>query len=456
MAGTRNSNLMPWLGLVLAGGVSGVLRADDLTLADDARLTGTVRSINGAGVVELSTALSPEPVLLHAGAVAKVEFSAPEPEPNPPGTLVELVNGDRLPATIESLDDKNLNVVTPDAGRLSIPRAVLKSMQLGVRKRKLIYSGPANSEEWTGNITGRSVGWKFANNALTANGPAIASKAFETPRQFVLKFTMKWQTTPNFRIYFADPLTPAVELVDRYYLQFNGAGLEIKRESSLGKRFQTVILLARGLDQYPENQLAVEIRVDRTASRLHLFLNGEPEGAGVDPVAGAPSANGVSLVNSSPAGGTQEIRGIEIVEFDNAGTRHRSEERGDATTDSLISRDEDRWGGRLTGIRKGPEGTVFSFKSDFQEEPLELPETDVSTILFAKPENEPAPAPAHLFALRLRGEGSLRVSSCAFSEDAVTASHPLLGALRIRRAGVSAMERIDAKPEVKPEAKPEE
>lgn len=455
MTGTPSSNLKPWLGLVLAGGAFGVLRADDLTLAGDARLTGTVRSINGAGVVELSTALSPGPVLLKAGAVAKVEFSAPEPEPNPPATLVELVNGDRLPATIESLDDKNLNVVTADAGRLSIPRSVLKSMQLGVHKRKVIYSGPRDGDEWSGDRDGKP-GWLFSKNSLTANGPAVASKNFETPQQFILKFTLKWQAAPNFRIYFADPLTPKVERVDRYYLQFNAAGLEIKRESSQGKHFQTVILLARGPDQYPENQLAVEIRVDRKASRLHLFLDGEPEGAGIDPAAGAPTGNGVSLVNSPPAGGTQEIHGIEIVEFDNAGARHLSEERGDPKTDSLISRDEDRWGGRLTGIHKGPDGTVFSFKSDFQEEPLELPETDVSTIFFAKPEQEPLPAPVHPFALRLRGGGSLRVSSCAFSEDSVTASHPLLGALKIRRAGVSAMERMDAKPEAKPEAKSDE
>src|SRR6478609_5879935 len=106
MTGIRSSNMQPWLGLLLAAGASGVLRADNLTLSGDARLTGTVRSINDAGVIELSSPLSPEPVLLKSGAVAKVEFSAPEAEQNPPGTLVELVNGDVLPATTESLDDK--------------------------------------------------------------------------------------------------------------------------------------------------------------------------------------------------------------------------------------------------------------------------------------------------------------------------------------------------------------
>jgi hypothetical protein len=444
----RNSNFHFWLGLVLAGSAPGMLRADNLILADDARLTGTVRSINEAGVVELATVLSPEPLLLKAGAVEKVEFSVPGSAAAPAGTLIELANGDLLPAAVESLDDTSLHVVTADAGRLSIPRTALKSMQLGVRQQKVVYRGPKNSEEW-GLYAERSKNWQFANDALTANGPSQAARDFDAPPQFILKFTLKWQANPMFKIYFADPLTPKVELVDRYFMQYGSAGLEIKRESSKGKRYQTVIQLPRTPDQFPSDELAVEIRVDRKTSRLHLLLNGEPEGAGVDPVGDPPQGNGVVLVSNSPAGPVQEIRGIEILELDTAGTRHRAEGRGDVKTDSLISRDEDRWGGRLIGIRKGPEGAVFSFKSDFQEEPLELAEADVSAVFFAKPAQTDVLAPVHQFVLRLRGEGSLRVASCAFSADEVSARHPLLGPLKIRRAGVSGMERLDSKPEVK-------
>lgn len=455
MTGIRSSNLRPWIGLVLAGATLGGLRADDLTLAGDAHLTGTVRSINEAGVVELTSVLSPESVLLKSGAVAKVDFSAPESVPNPPGSLIELANGDVLPATIESLDDKNLTVVTADAGRLTISRLAVKSMQLGVHSRKVIYSGPRNLEEWSHDGDGAR-SWTFGNNSLVANGPAQASKNFDTPQQFILKFTLKWQANPGFKIFFADPLTPRVELVDRYYLQFNSAGLEIKRESSQGQHSQTVILPAATPDKFPANQVDVEIRVDRKSSRLHLFLNGEAEGAGVDPVAKAPVGSGVTLVSSAPAGSNQEILGIEVIEFDNTRNRHRAEDRGDPKTDSLISRDEDRWSGHLVGIRPGPEGAIFSFKSDFQEQPLELSEMDVSTVLFAKPEHEAAPAPEHPFAVRLRGDGSLHVASCIFTGDSISARHPLLGMLTINRAGVTALERLDAPPEAKPEVKSDE
>jgi hypothetical protein len=448
MTGMQNSNPKPWWLGILAAASLGIANADRLTLTGDARLTGTVRSISEAGVVELDSILAPEAILLKAEAVAKVEFSTSKANPVLPSTLIELVNGDLLLANLDSLDDQNLTIDTPYAGRITIPRGTLKSMQLGVRKRPAIYSGPTSAEEWSRGVD-ESKQWKFSGGSLISNGQATASRDFTIPQQFVLKFTLKWQANPNFQIFFADPLTPGVELVDRYYLQFNSAGLEIKRESSTGKRFQTVILLSRTPDQFPNNQVDLEVRVDRKTSRLHLLLNGEPEGAGIDPVGAPPIGSGLTLVNGAPAALSQEIRSIEITELDNVRARHRSEDRGNLKEDSLISRDEDRWSGRLINITRDPDRTVFSFKSDFQATLLELSEEDVSTIFFREQEDAAAPDSASPFALRLSGEGSLRVTSCTFSQDSITAQHPLLGPLIIRRSGVVAMERLEPEPEGK-------
>lgn len=430
--------------LIFAGVTNG--HADQVTLTPDGHLTGSVRAIDPAGVVELVSPLTSEPMLLAAGAVSKVEFSPPDREEDPPSALVELVNGDVLPATILGFDGTKLDVETADAGALAIPREALKSLQLGIRRRNVVYAGPLSLDEWTRDRAGAQ-SWTFANNSLIANGPAVASRKFVLPQQFVLKFTLQWESNPNVKVYFADPLMGTVEVADRYYMQFNGAGLEVKRESSKGEHFRTVILLPRVPENYPTKTLAVEIRVDRKTSRIHLLLNGQPEATVIDPVPVAPSGDGVLLVNSASAGTNLRFSEIEVAEFDNARARHRAEDRGDPKTDSLISRDEDRWGGSLTGIRHTVDGAVYLFKSDFQEQPLELRETDVSTIFFAAAD-PPAAAAArdHPFALRLTGDGVLRVSSCAFSDDRVTAEHQLLGTLEVNRDGVTALERLDQQP----------
>ncbi|MCU0749003.1 MAG: hypothetical protein MUF13_05580, partial [Akkermansiaceae bacterium] len=236
-------------------------------------------------------------------------------------------------------------------------------------------------------------------------------------------------------------------------LQFGGAGLEIKREASKGKRYNTVILLNRTPNQYVTRELQVEVRVDRRAARIQLYLNGEPEGEFFDPVPTVPNGSGLMLVSNTQNGVPQEVSNIEVLELDDSRGRHRAEDRGDPKMDSLISREDDRFSGKLLEIRKQGEGknVVFRMKSDFQENPEEIPDSEVSTVFFAKKDGKAADPAGPPFVLRLHGKGSLRVASCRFTENEVTAIHPLLGALQFRREGILAMERVDPKPADKPE-----
>jgi hypothetical protein len=431
------------------------LAGDVVMLADGAwRLTGDVRAIDAQGVVELASPLSPGPLRLNGHAVEKVTFGEEGAlAVDPPAALVELSGGDLLPVTIEGLDEKVLTVDSPEAGRLAIPREHVASIQLGVRRLRAVYAGPRALEEWTGS-PGDPRNWSFEDATLIAKGQATAAAKFALPRKFVLRFTLGWEAreVPNFQCSFADPLSSKGEARDRYYLQFNGAGLEIKREASKGGRYSSIVQLNRAPGLYPDRRLQVELRVDRTASRMRLFLNGEPEGEFVDHVGRPPSGSGIVFVCNAQGGGL-EIRDIAIEEFDDARARHHSEERGDPGQDALISREDDRWSGRLLDIRKTGGGAVFRFKSDFQEVPLEVPEAEVSTVFLSPAATHAADGGMHSFVLRLRGEGSLRVSSCRFDGDTVNAAHPLLGPVALRREGVVSLERT-VPAAVKPETPP--
>jgi len=436
-----------------AGGLGGPLVADQLALSGGARLTGTVRSISEAGVVELASELAPDPLRLQPGAVDRIEFrsTGAVPPPPPPPAVVELTNGDLLPATLEALDERQLTVISPEAGRLVIPREALQSLHLGIRHHPVIYAGPRNLDEWThGDLEAKN--WVFERDGLIANGPAAASLSLPLPQQFILRLTLKWQPQqiPNFQVFFADPLKAKGESCDRYYLQFGGAGVEIKREASHGKRFNTLVQLNRIPNLYPDHQLQVELRMDRKAARLQILLNGEPEGEFVDPIPAVPDGSGIRLVCNPPNGSSQEIRGLEILKLNDARGHHHAADRGDPQTDSLISREDDRWGGHLVDIRQTDSGQVCRFSSGARNDALEIPAADVSTVFFAtKAETPPAQAP-HLFVVRLRGDGALRVASCEFHADVVAASHPLLGALNLRREGVLSMERLEPKPKTAP------
>lgn len=453
MTGTRISNgifrFLPLSGIGLS-----IVMADDLTLAGgEARLTGNVVSINESGVVELVTELSAKPLLLKDGTVEKIEFSPIAEKTVPPGALIELHNGDMLPSTIERFDNQRLSVVSPDAGRLEIPREAVKSIQTGIRPRNLVFQGPNNLDEWTVTDEERK-NLSFENGMLDANGPASFSMKLPLPRQFIMRFNLIWQErqTPNFQVFFADPLLPKGEPADRYYMQFGGAGFEIKRESSRGKRFNTIVILNRTHEQFPENRMRVELRVNRETARIELLIDGDSEGEFADPIAGMPDGSGISFTSNTSNGVQQQFHGIEVLEFDDSRSRHRSEDRGDPARDGLISREDDRWSGDLTEIRPSPEGLVFIFKTEHQDSPMEIPEKDVSTVFLAGDKQSTGKHAAHHpFVIRLPGDGSLRVSSCLIGGEKITATHPLLGPLVIRRDGISSIERLPQPPDPAPE-----
>ena len=442
MTGMLNSN--PILGLTSLLFLAGLpnAMADKLSLSGDATLTGKVQSINENGIVELISEIATDPLLVKPDAIVRVAFDEPKSLAEPIGGMVELLNGDLLPAAIGGFDSKILKVTTMDIGSLDISRDSLKSMQLGVQSQKAIYAGPKSLEEWTKDSEG-SKGWRFSAGALTTSGQASATRKIDVPSRFVFKFTLKWQASPNCTVYFADPLTPDALKVDRYLLQLGPQGIEIKRESSTGLKIQPIILPVRSADEFSSNQVDVEIRVDRKTSRIHLLLNGEPEASGIDPVANPPIGNGFSFVSKSYSSNTQQVQGIEIWNFDNSQERHRSEDRGDLKFDSIITREDSRCSGRLTGIRQTAVGSVLIFESDFQDKPLELLESDVSTVFFSRSEATPQISEkSGSWILRLRGGAVLHLTNCVFTRDRVKGNHPLLGELDIDRSGVTQLERL--------------
>ena len=414
--------------------------ADVLTMTKDSHLSGNVRSIGANGGVELASEFSRLSIQVSPGAVEKIDFSGSKATTVQPTSILELINGDLLPITEVGLMGDIFNVETSSAGALAIPRALVKSLQMGVQRQKVLYRGPNSIEEWNREVEGAR-NWQFADKNLVANGPAVAAMKVDLPLQFVMKCKIEWMMNPNFHIYLADPQTPKAERMDRYILRFDPNGIELRRESATGNRFHSIISLPRQPDQFPNKVLDLVVRVDRKSSRFHLSINGEPEASGMDLVEGFPKGTGVVLVNNAPAGFALKVKSLEILDFDNPSERHRSEDRGDVELDSLISRADDRWGGKLIEIKRTDSENVLLFKSGFQAAPLELTEKDVSTVFFAA-SRETLPAEKSSFLLRLPDSGALQVTSCIFENEEVHAIHPLLGKIKLDRKGIVAMERV--------------
>jgi len=418
-------------------------RADVVTLTSGAeRLTGILRSIGDDGVMELQSDLSAEPLKLRGAMVEKVEFAVSGEEPVLPTARVELVNGDVIPCAVREMDGSGLMVDSPVLGSLRVERRHLAAIQFGVHSRKAVYAGPRDGGDWKRADESDS-SWNYVNGDLVAMGPAFASRQIGFPERFDLGLELEWtkNAVPSLQVFFCDPLVGVGERCDRYYLQFGSAGLEIKRESATGRRYTTIGFVNRMPGQCVDRKLRIELQVDRRDSSLRLMLDGKPEGEFRDPVGAVPAGAGMTLVSQASDGMQQRVREIEVRESDVAPLRHRAERQLVMDRESVITRKDERWTGELLEIKAAGVGRVLSFKSDFGEKPLELPEADVSTVFFPQ-RGEVAPLSAEvLYLLRHTGGGILRIASCRFEADAATMDHPLLGSLKLERGELRSIER---------------
>lgn len=420
--------------------------SDELVLRGTAKekLSGTVTGIEESGVIVLASPLSNEPLRLKPNTVERVILGN-EITINPQANmLVELTNGDRLPVDVTSYTAQNgMRVSSPAMGDLVVPSAVLSSIEMGILERRLVFEGPGDTAAWKSPHDSGFDKVSVEAKDWSINGRLEASRQIEMPTNFVLRFLLEWEPRqqPNIKVYFASPEINSMEKADRYFLQFNNAGFEIKRESTTGKRFPPVLDSNRRPEEFAGRKVVVEIHVNRVTKRIDLFLNGQMEDWGLDPCPAAPDGAGIILGINGSDGTTQSLRSLTVHELDNTRIRHRAEDHGSPDMDSLIARDESRWSGELREVRQKGGKLEFTFQTQtvLSQEPLQIQQEDVSTVFFRKPADK-AQEKSTKYRLLLRGEGILSARSCSISDGKITVNHPMLGELHLPKQAILRIE----------------
>ena len=455
MAGMRTFNTTS--ALALCSILALAHASDEITLRGSSKnkLTGVVTDIEESGVIVLTSPLSEEPFRLRPDTVERVRFGQPSALPKPSAFLVELVNGDRLPVDLQSFSRADgMRASSHATGDLLLPTAALSSLELGIPERRLAFHGPGEAAGWNAIPANAFETVTIEGKDWTVPGRLEAARQIDMPKNFSLRFQLAWAKNqqPQVKIHFASPDVNSITRADRYFLQFGGAGFEIKRENTNGPRFPSILVVNRRPENFPDRQVDIEIQVNRVTRRIDLLIDGQPEAWGLDPSPEAPAGSGLIINLIGRQGAPQILRNLTVHELDNTRTRHRAEDRGSPDKDSLIERDENRWAGELVEVRKSPESTEFLFQTTLRPEPLEIPMENISTVFFRKPAKQPEIEPSK-YRLQLRGEGLLSVKSCRVSENTITVVHPLLGKLDLPKQSILGIEPASAT--TQPEAKSE-
>lgn len=415
--------------------MSPCLSADVITLGAEGKISGKIESISADGLITLGSPLSPEKIQFAVKELDRIKFDVQETPKTSCNNILHLKNGDLLPVEIDQLDDKQLSFRLPWSEKLSAPRDAIDSLHFGTSENVVLYRGP-QAEEWN---LGRA--WKF-NNGLESQAWGTTHRKFQSfPDRYILSFDLAWTGNAGMKCIFASNSADPNSAADCYFLQFNSAGLELKRQTSAGKKY-TSLATFNDLtpDDMKDNRMQVEIRVDRVNRLLQLAINGKQVRNNIiDPMETGPSPKGDIISFSSTSGNEDKhtITNLRVTTWGSASAEARLEKRNDTKTDVLYDIESNRSSGLLRSISHANELQVL-FENPHDPSPKPILASKIAVIYFAgeKPKESTTP-----YRIQLHGVGTLWVDSFVLLDGKVLAKHGILGELEIATSLISEISR---------------
>lgn len=399
--------------------------ADELALIDGSELTGEVISMTSEGTLVLESPNALNPLEIRASNIRRVNFTDAQNKSLSHDARVSLINGDNLPCDLLSIDDQSVKVDTDFAGILELDRSAVSRIQLGLKPRRVLMNGVSSKTSWT-----LDDDWRISGDALRSNGRGSATtKVDELPTAFSVSFDVSWKNRPHMTFLFGGEKPDAANNSQtRYALEFGLSGFELKRIGNSGQS-QTLGWVNRKPTDFRDKQVQVDVRCDRESRIIWLYIDGELEGRFLDPSEEIPAGNYITFKSSSD-NRDQNITKLRVREWDSIGDRHRSEDRGENTSDVIIDNDGQRFNGDLLETTKEDGDNIVLFKIRHHDQPLHIPLKLTSTLFLATAvENKSDPA----LRLQISSNGMLSAKNCELGNEFIKLSHPLIGDLRINR-----------------------
>lgn len=320
------------------------LVADDQARPDLLRLTngeleGHFGGLDAKGVLRWEREDGIAPMEFKTDKVRQIVLHGGHPvDAGKDAAHLELVNGDRLPAHVVSLENDTFTVDTPMAGRLMIPRDAVVQVAPNPFGGRLIYAGPfsedgwevyspdddfpdfaeekkddAEEEEEQAPAEDREPSWKHRGSKwYFSSGRDALRSAIGMPDQAILRFELEWRNRPPiaiaFHADFKDPVYPPAredeklsekeqkELQEQrdtrrrtsqHLADYFGNAYVLTLRSSYaqlqqcgfnkeGEPFINQIRSSSTNIRFDDTGVAVfELRCDRSKGSVSLFVNGE-------------------------------------------------------------------------------------------------------------------------------------------------------------------------------------
>ena len=227
--------------------------SDALRFVNKDILHGTLLAINKDTGIVWQSPDAKDSITFKPANIAEIKLDSHKP-PEPasqPGHAIALTNDDELPGSIVSFDDKTLVLNTWYAGKLSIPRTMIKRITPLKSLGGAIYEGPTGLEGWTIGRQGGGKSWTYRDGAFIGTNYGMIGRDVKLPNVANIEFDIAWRGNSQASVIFYSDRTDNIS--NCYMLQINSGYSYLQRYSRNG-----------GSNNLGEVQLQNFMRKDKT------------------------------------------------------------------------------------------------------------------------------------------------------------------------------------------------
>jgi len=321
---------------------------DTLSFLNKDQLHGFLLAIDKDAELRWQSPEARDPIVFKTGQVAQIKLDSHKAaNAAKSAERIGLTNGDEFPGNIVTLDDKTLVLDTWYAGRLSIPRPMLRRITPLSDTDSSIYEGPTGLEGWTIGRMGGGRSWAFHDGALIGTSYGTIGRDMKLPDMSNIEFDAVLRGNSQFSIgIYSDR---ADNFGNCYMLQLSNGYTELQRYSRNGGSNDLGSTQLQNVRRRDKSH--IELRTSKEKKSIWLLVDGKVVKEWTDPA--DFNGGGGNVIFSCQPGTFVKISNIKVSKWDGK-FDDSSSTAGDKTTeDSVELANEDKVSGHLVSIQDG-------------------------------------------------------------------------------------------------------
>jgi len=387
---------------------------DTLSFINKDQLHGILIAIDDSGL-HWQSPEARDPILFKPGNVSQIKLDSHKAEGAAHSAQIAgLTNGDEFPGNIVSLDDKTLLLDTWYAGRLSIPRAMLRRITPLSESDTSLYEGPTGLDGWSVGRMGGGRSWIFRDGALVGSNYGTIGRDVNLPDTSSIVFDVVLRGNSQFSIgIYSDH---ADNFGNCYLLQLSNGYTELQRYSRNGGSNDLGSTQLQNVMR--RDKAHIELRTSKEKKSIWLMVDDKVVKEWTDPA--EFNGGGGNIIFSCQPGTYVKISNIKVSKWDGKFEDTTTPENKGGE-DSVQLANEDKVTGHLVSIQDGK----AKFSSAYAD--LDIPLDRVEQIDLSGAHATQAPAaPADVRAY-FPGRGSVTMQLTHWDSKGGMGSSPNFG-----------------------------